>query len=140
MCHELGFLHSQGMELMSSRVLVRPRDYRAAVERCMAFGLRVMRSWGPLEDPVGIVFALGGGGLLELSASAGDTTTGLRLWLQVPSLSEACGALSGSGFDDAIGEGVLQPWGLLECEVELFDGVTVVLVEIPETHPLRWRG
>jgi hypothetical protein len=31
----------------------------------------------------------------------------------------------------------LEPWGLVELWIEDPDGVSIVLVEVPEDHPLR---
>lgn len=127
------------MELLQSRTLIRPRDFRAAVDACISFGLRSVRCYGPLEDPVGVVFALGGGGTLELSRQPGTPPQGVTLWLQVPDIRVAASALSTGSFKGEVGAVVLQPWGLLECEVGLFDGVCVTLVEVPPAHPLHWR-
>jgi uncharacterized glyoxalase superfamily protein PhnB len=32
-----------------------------------------------------------------------------------------------------------KPWGLREMRVRDPDGVTIVVVEIPKSHPLRYR-
>lgn len=102
------------------------------------FGLHTTRVYGPLEDPAGVVFAVGGGGELEISRQPGVPPSGVTLWIQVPDSKAAALELQGRGFKVEVP--VLQPWGLLECPVDLFDGVGVILVEVPREHPLHWRG
>jgi hypothetical protein len=128
------------MELLQSRVLVHPENFRVAVDRCASFGLRSIRCFGPLEEPAGVVYATGGGGALELSSQPGPAPIGITLWIQVPDMSAAVQDLRTRCYDGLVGQPALQPWGLLECDVELFDGVGVKLVEVPPTHPLHWRG
>jgi hypothetical protein len=128
------------MELLQSRVLVRPKDFRSAVHRCTTFGLRSIRCFGPIDDPAGIVYATGGGGALELSKQHGPAPTGITLWMQVPDISAAVQDLHHRRYEGVVGTPALQPWGLLECDVELFEGVQVILVEVPPAHPLHWRG
>jgi hypothetical protein len=126
--------------MLQSRVLVSPSNFDLAVSRCKAFGMRSLRVYGLLDNPVGVVFATGGGGTLELSRTKSTPPSGVRLWIQVPSLVDAIEELQSSRYPGAIGPAELQPWGLLECEVELFDGVSVIVVEVPRDHPLHWRG
>jgi hypothetical protein len=128
------------MEMLQSRTLVTPGDFTLACSRCDAFGMRTLRVYGPLDDPAGVVYALGGGGALELSGQPGPPPSGVRLWVQVPSLPAAVADLAARGYPGQVGPIKHQPWGLIECDVELFDGVAVVLVEVPREHPLHWRG
>jgi len=128
------------MELLQSRVLLNPSDFKAALRRCEEFGLHTLRIYGPLEEPLGVLFSLGGGGILELSSLERIPPSGVRLWVQVPSMSRALEELKNRQYPGNMGEPVHQPWGLLECEVELFEGVVVILVEVPKEHPLHWRG
>ena len=109
------------MDVLSSRVLVRPSD----PERSRRFyrdtlGLAVAREFGPADHP-GVVFFLGNG-LLELSGRSAGPPRGMSLWLQ-----------SGT----VLHPPQREPWGLVECWVEDPDGVPIVLVEVPEDHPLR---
>lgn len=127
------------MELLQSRVLVHPREFDHAAQRCNAFGLRSIRCYGPLEEPLGIVYAAGGTSL-EISRQPGAKPEGVTLWLQVPDIDAAIDGLRTSQYDGEIGTPVLQPWGLWECPVELFEGVGVLLIEVPRTHPLHWRS
>jgi catechol 2,3-dioxygenase-like lactoylglutathione lyase family enzyme len=123
------------MEVLSSRVLLRPTD----PERSRAFygdalGLGVYREFGPPEHR-GVVYFLGNG-LLELSGRSDDPPHGLALWLQVRDVA--------AEYDRLVATGVtitqsprLEPWGLVEMWLEDPDGVRIVLVEVPEDHPLR---
>ena len=80
-----------------------------------------------------------GGGYLELNES-GETTppSGVRLWLQVADVEAATDELQAAGV--AIAEAPeLKPWGLLEAGLRDPDGLRLVLVETPVTHPLRRR-
>ena len=128
------------MELLQSRTLVTPTDFGFARSRCEAFGMRSLRMYGPLDDPAGVVFATGGGGALEISRHAGPPPSGLRLWVHVPSITDAVEELVARAYPGRIGSIEHQPWGLIECDVDLFDGVSAVLVEVPRDHPLHWRG
>ena len=120
------------MEILSSRVVVRPRD----PERSHAFyrdtlGLAVYR-----EFPGGTVFLLGNG-LLEVSGQ-GDAGPGpdVVLWLQVRQLAATAALLADRGVP-VLREPRQEPWGLLEMWITDPDGLKIVLVEIPEDHPLR---
>ena len=83
------------MEVLQSRVLYRPVDY----DRSVAFyrdvlGLHVYREWGS-----GTVFFLGGG-LLELSRSAGPVTEDkLSFWLQVRDVDGEFARLAAAGVE-----------------------------------------
>ena len=120
------------MEVLQSRVLCRPVDY----ERSVAFyrdvlGLHIFREWAS-----GTVFFIGGG-LLELSRSAGPVTDDkLSLWLQVRDVDAEFKRLETAGV--AVVEApVDEPWGLREARIRDPDGLLLVLVEIPPEHPMR---
>lgn len=123
------------MEILSSRVLLRPSD----PERSRAFyrdtlGLAVAREFGPPEHP-GVVFFLGNG-LLEVSGQSDEVPRGLSLWLQVRDVTREYERLSAAGV--VVRRAPQQePWGLIEMWIEDPDGVAIVLVEVPEDHPLR---
>jgi catechol 2,3-dioxygenase-like lactoylglutathione lyase family enzyme len=119
------------VEVLSSRVIVRPRDWEVSrtfyAER---LGLAVAR-----EFPGGVVFFLGTG-YLELS-KAGDVAVGDdALWLQVRSLPDAVAELRDAGVE-ITREPRREPWGLDECWIADPDGRALVLVEIPPGHPIR---
>lgn len=123
------------MEILSSRVLLRPAD----PDRSRAFyrdtlGLAVAREFGPAEHP-GIVFFLGNG-LLEVSGQSDDPPRGLALWLQVRDVTSEHGRLSAAGVT-VRRPPQQEPWGLVEMWIEDPDGVAIVLVQVPEDHPLR---
>lgn len=120
------------MEVLASRVLLRASD----PDRSRGFyrdvlGLAVYR-----EFPNGMVFFLGGG-FLEVSGR-GDSrpTPNLALWLQVRDLYAEHDRLAALGVD-VLRPPQREPWGLIEMWVADPDGVRVVLVEVPEGHPLR---
>jgi catechol 2,3-dioxygenase-like lactoylglutathione lyase family enzyme len=122
------------VEVLQSRVLYRPVDYATSVAFYRhVVGLHVFREWAP-----GTVFFLGGG-LLELSRSAGPVTGDkLSLWLQVRDVDAEFDRLAAAGVEVAEAP-VDQPWGLREARVRDPDGLLLVLVEIPPAHPMR-RG
>ena len=129
------------MEILSSRVLLHPKD----LERSLEFyggeplGLHVYREYGSGSSR-GVVFFLGGG-FLEVSpslATADDPPGPIALWLQVPDLVAAEAHLR------ACGVAIDKPaermaWGLDELWARDPDGVRLVFVEVPEDHPLRRR-
>jgi len=127
------------MEVLSSRVLLRPMD----PERSRAFyrdhlGLAIYREFGTgLER--GTVFFMGNG-LLELSGrSAAPPGDALRLWLQVRDLAAAHRELEAAGVR-VLREPRREPWGLDEMWIADPDGVPIAVVEIPPEHPLRHRA
>jgi predicted enzyme related to lactoylglutathione lyase len=125
------------MEVLSSRVLVRPTDF----ERSFRFyaetlGLHVYRQWTS-GSTRGVVFFLGG--FLELS---GSSQTGAResvaLWLQVRDVDSVGDKLEEAGVN-IIEPPTDKPWGLREMQIRDPDGLRIVIVEVPKTHPLRRR-
>ncbi|MEW9532141.1 VOC family protein [Microbispora sp. NPDC049125] len=124
------------MEVLSSRILLRPAD-RAASRRFYreTLGLAVYREFGPVEDP-GVVFFLGQG-FLEISGRAqGPGGAGPQIWLQVRDVHGEHDRLHAAGVPVRRAPR-MEPWGLLEMWIEDPDGTPIVLVEIPEGHPLR---
>ena len=126
------------MEVLSSRVLLRPVDFRRSEEFYRTtLGLAVYREFGE-GDARGVVFFTGGG-FLELSGQAPPAERGrVSLWLQVPDLAETHRALAAEGVEILEGP-ERKPWGLDEMWIADPDGVRIVLVEVPPGHPLRWR-
>jgi catechol 2,3-dioxygenase-like lactoylglutathione lyase family enzyme len=129
------------VEVLSSRVIVHPSDFA----RSLRFyddelGLHRYREFGSAGRITGVVYFLGGG-FLEVSGQgrsfgAGDGS--VRLWLQVRDVDVEHARLAAAGVS------VLQapadmPWGLRECWVADPDGLRIVLVHVPEDHPLRRR-
>lgn len=130
------------MQVLASRVLLRPADMDAAIDFYEhRVGLVRFREWG---DPPhrGVVYFLGGG-YLELTETPDDQPrpsrpTGVRLWLQVADVVRACAELRERGV--MIAEPPeRKPWGLIEAVVHDPDGLPLVIIETPLDHPLRRR-
>jgi catechol 2,3-dioxygenase-like lactoylglutathione lyase family enzyme len=118
------------MEILASRMLIRPADY----ERSLRFyrdevGLAIFRDYG-----AGTVF-FAGQSLIEL-AGGGPPSAGGAMWLQVRDVYATQDELSGRGVEIAR-EPRQEPWGLYEMHVVDPDGVVLIFVQVPETHPLR---
>jgi catechol 2,3-dioxygenase-like lactoylglutathione lyase family enzyme len=147
------------MEILASRVLFRPADY----QRSLAFyrdaiGLAIAREYG-----AGTVF-YAGQSLIELAghggqersdsgdrhggqerSDSGDRHGGQErssgtfpgaLWLQVRDVYETQSELESRSVSIAR-EAKQEPWGLHELHVTDPDGITLIFVQVPETHPLR---
>lgn len=131
------------MEVLSSRVLVRPRDFAASVRFYTdVLGLRVYREYGAGGRVTGVVLFMGGG-FLELLAAPGDhpgplAAGDVHLWLQVPDVDAEHERLATAGVT-VLSPPATMPWGLREAWVEDPDGLRLVLVQVPEDHPLRRR-
>ena len=127
------------MEVLSSRVLLRPSD----LERSVRFyeetlGLAVYREWGEGRSR-SVVFFLGGG-LLEVSGSSAERPSeAVRLFLQVRDLRATRERLVERGVPIEQ-EPELKPWGLFEMVARDPDGLALVFVEVPPAHPLRRRS
>ncbi|GDY31441.1 VOC family protein [Gandjariella thermophila] len=121
------------MEVLNSRLIVRAGD----PERSTAFyrdilGLAVARQF-----PGGTVFFLGQGHL-EVSGQGGGPapSEATVLWLQVRDLAATAVELRGRGVT-VLREPKQEPWGLHEMWIADPDGLRIVIVEVPEGHPLR---
>ncbi|MCV7421299.1 VOC family protein [Mycobacterium yunnanensis] len=119
------------MEILASRVLLRPADYR----RSVAFyrddiGLAIAREYG-----AGTVF-FAGQSLIELANHGTPRSSAGALWLQVRDVYATQTELQARGV--AIARAAAEePWGLHEMHVVDPDGVTLIFVQVPPTHPLR---
>jgi predicted enzyme related to lactoylglutathione lyase len=126
------------MEVLSSRVLLHPVDFERSF-RFYAEGLslHVYREWGSGSSR-GAVFFLGGG-FLELSGSSRTTASeNTRLWLQVRDVNAVECEFGDAGVE-IIEPPTDKPWGLREMQIRDPDGLRIVIVEVPENHPLRRR-
>lgn len=124
------------MEVLSSRVLLRPADFDRSLRfYAETLSLHVYREWGN-GTTKGVVFFLGGG-FLELSGSS-DTPRSekVSLWLQVRDVDAVGRELEDRGVE-IVELPVDKPWGLREMRVQDPDGVRLVIVEVPVGHPLR---
>jgi catechol 2,3-dioxygenase-like lactoylglutathione lyase family enzyme len=122
------------MDVLSSRILIRPSDLARSREFYRDdLGLAVYREFGDPADPA-LVFFLGGG-LLEVSGH-GDGAGSTSLWLQVRDLDAEHARLRERGIE-IVRAPQLEPWGLREMWIADPDGVRIVLVQIPDDHPLR---
>ncbi len=124
------------MEVLGSRLLIRPSDR----DRSRRFyrdvlGLAVYREFGPPADPGLVLFA--GQGLLEVSgSSAGEPSGTTAIWLQVRDVAAEYARLRDADVA-VLRPPQREPWGLIEMWLADPDGVRIVLVEVPEGHPLR---
>lgn len=124
------------MEVLSSRILLRPADpgrsrhfYRDVL------GLAVYREFGPADDP-GTVFFLGQG-MLEVSGHGSVESAGpAMIWMQVRDVRAEHKRLAEAGAT-ITREPKEEPWGLIEMWIEDPDGIKIVIIEVPEGHPLR---
>jgi predicted enzyme related to lactoylglutathione lyase len=126
------------MEVLSSRVILRPVD----LERSLRFygdalGLHVYREYGSGASR-GVVFFIGGG-YLEVTGQAPPVAVDkVSLWLQVRDLKATSTQLVDAGVE-IVEPPERKPWGLDEMWIRDPDGVSIVVVEVPEDHPLRRR-
>ena len=79
------------------------------------------------------------GGFLELSGSSRTgASESVGVWLQVRDV-HAVGHELEEAEMDIIEPPTDKPWGLREMQIRDPDGLSIVIVEVPETHPLRRR-
>lgn len=120
------------MEVLSSRILIRPRDRgRSTAFYRDVLGLAVYR-----EFPGGTVFLLGGGFLEVSGQSEVGVSSATALWLQVRDLAATAAELVVRGVE-VLREPRREPWGLDEMWLADPDGLPLVLVEVPPEHPMR---
>jgi catechol 2,3-dioxygenase-like lactoylglutathione lyase family enzyme len=129
------------VEVLSSRVLLAPSDLEASVAwYTEVLGLRVYREYGAAGRRTGVVLFCGGG-FLELTgprAGAPAGVSGTALWMQVADLDAEHARLRAAGAT-VTARPETMPWGLRECWIADPDGTRIVLVEVPEGHPIRTR-
>ncbi len=134
------------MEVLSSRTILRPRDYDAALEFYgTTLGLAIAR-----EYPGGTVF-FAGQGLIEIAAHGGSDEP-IRfppgaLWLQVRDVYSAEAELVVAGGIEIVRDARQEPWGVCtSCGSPIRTASPVVLVQIPPgppdpaRHPLDGTG
>jgi catechol 2,3-dioxygenase-like lactoylglutathione lyase family enzyme len=123
------------MEILASRVLFRPADYQRSLRFYRdGIGLAIAREYG-----AGTVF-YAGQSLIELAghgtSSKADGPFPGALWLQVRDIYATQAELESRGVAIAR-EAKQETWGLHEMHVTDPDGVTLIFVQVPESHPLR---
>lgn len=117
------------MEILSSRVILRPAD----PDRTLAFYRDVLGLAIAREFPGGTVF-FAGNGFVEVSGRAGGgARDGIALWLQVRDVDAAHRELAAH----VVREPRDEPWGLREMWIADPDGTRIVLVQVPPDHPIR---
>ncbi|MEU4998555.1 VOC family protein [Streptomyces sp. NPDC021622] len=126
------------VHVLSSRILLHPTD----PERSRAFygealGLAVYREFGTGPER-GTVYFLGGGFIEVSGRSESPPSPGLQLWLQVPDARAAHAELVERGVE-VTRPPLKEPWGLIEMWIADPDGVKIVVVEVPDDHPIRFR-
>jgi len=130
------------VEVLSSRVLLSPLDFdRSRHWYTEVLGLRIYREFGAEGKLTGVVLFLGGG-FLELNCASppkGRDPMPMTLWLQVPDVDAEHARLAATNDVTIVTEPSTMPWGLREMWIEDPDGVRIVLVEVPEGHPIRSR-
>lgn len=122
------------MEILASRMLIRPVDYPKSVEFYRdRIGLAIAREYG-----AGTVF-YAGQSLIELAGHHSPSEPGTfpgALWLQVRDVYATQAELESRGV--VIARAATQePWGLHEMHVTDPDGIALIFVQVPDTHPLR---
>jgi catechol 2,3-dioxygenase-like lactoylglutathione lyase family enzyme len=124
------------VDVLGSRILLRPGELaRSRRFYGDTLGLAVYREFGDPADP-SVVFFLGGGFLEVSGAAERPTGSTLSLWLQVRDVEAEHQRLSALGVP-VLRPPRLEPWGLLEMWIADPDEVRIVLVEVPDGHPLR---
>lgn len=130
------------MEVLSSRILLTPADFDATRRWYTdVLGLRTYREYGADGHVTGVVL-FAGGGFIELTSASSGRPLGpapVTLWLQVADVAVEHERLAADGTVTITAPPERMPWGLVEMWLEDPDGVRLVLVEVPEGHPLRSR-
>ncbi|MFC8198682.1 VOC family protein [Streptomyces sp. NPDC057298] len=126
------------VHVLSSRTLLRPADpERSRVFYGEKLRLPVYREFGTGPER-GTVYFLGGG-FLEISGHSGEPPSpAVQLWLQVADVAAAYEELVAAGVE-VLRPPVKEPWGLVEMWFADPDGTQIVMCEVPEDHPLRYR-
>ncbi|WP_439382258.1 VOC family protein [Amycolatopsis lexingtonensis] len=120
------------MEVLKSRLIVRARDAAATTAFYRdTLGLAVER-----EFPGGTVFFLGHGSLEVSGRGEVGSSPDLVLWLQVRDLAGTLADLKAKCLEP-VRDAQREPWGLDEAWIADPDGTRIVLVEVPEGHPIR---
>lgn len=124
------------MEVLAARVLLQPADFDASLRFYEEIlGLHRFREFGRAPAR-GVVFFLGGGYLEITESNGAPPPAGVRLWLQVRDLHAAVADIQAQGVSPSEPPD-RKPWGLIEATILDPDGLPLVLVEVPDDHPMR---
>ncbi|MBJ8347918.1 VOC family protein [Antrihabitans sp. YC2-6] len=122
------------MQVLSSRIILRPANYRATLSFYKdVLGLAISREYAS-----GTVF-FAGQGLIEVADHGGSGSSNTfegALWLQVKDIAKAQSELAAKGVR-IDREAKRESWGLHELWITDPDGVKIVVVQVPDDHPLR---
>jgi catechol 2,3-dioxygenase-like lactoylglutathione lyase family enzyme len=124
------------MEVLANRILLHPSE----PQRSQRFyrdmlGLAIYREFGSPNAPA-LVFFLGNG-LLEISGRSTDPPgNAMAIWIQVRDVHGEHRRLLHAGVP-ILRAPRQEAWGLVEMWIADPDGVRIVLVEVPDDHPLR---
>ena len=123
-----------GVEVLSSWALLHPPDFERSFRfYAESLGLPVYREWGS-GSTKGVVFFLGGG-FLELSGSSrSGASESVSLWLQVRDVDTVGRELEEASVE-VFESPTDKPWGLREMQIPDPDGLSIMIVEVPESHP-----
>jgi catechol 2,3-dioxygenase-like lactoylglutathione lyase family enzyme len=124
------------MEVLGSRILLHPAElHRSQQFYRDILGLAIYRQFGSRDAP-GLVFFLGNG-LLEVSGRSTDLPgNAMAIWIQVRDVFGEHRRLLHARVP-ILREPRQEAWGLVEMWIADPDGVRIVLVEVPDDHPLR---
>lgn len=125
------------MEVLASRMLLRPADLTASVAFYRdTLKLPVFREFTTPRGMATVFFL--GGGYLEVSGRSDEPhAPGIELWLQVRDIEATRRGLD--GVLPILREPKREPWGLIEMWIADPDGVRICVVEVPADHPMRRR-
>jgi len=73
-----------------------------------------------------------------IRVSRTGTSESVGLWLQLRDVDEVRHELEEAGVE-VLEPPAEKPWGLREMQIGDPDGLRIVIVEMPENHPLRCR-
>jgi catechol 2,3-dioxygenase-like lactoylglutathione lyase family enzyme len=125
------------MDVLSSRIVIRCADL--AVARYFyteVLGLAVYREFGDPDDLSQVYFT--GNGYIEVTHHGyrDDGVGVIDLWLQVRDVVAERDRLLALGVE-IVRAPAHEPWGLIEMTILAPDGVRIIMVEVPEDHPIR---
>lgn len=125
------------MDVLSGRIVIRSADLaRTRHFYAEVLGLAVYREFGDPENLSQVYFT--GNGYVEVTDHGyRDGGPGpIDLWLQVRDVAAERDRLAAAGVE-VLRQPVLEPWGLIEMTIAGPDDVRIIMVQVPEDHPIR---